>query len=824
MFKKRKKLKITLLVILALLLAGVFIANHYVKKNGYRNLWHFVKTWTSNKSLASDAKYETLEINIEPEDFEKLEAVRQKALKRGVLIDESGSYINAKLKHNGKKIKAKLRLKGHMTDHLQDKKWSFRIKTKKGDAFMGMKIFSIQHPGTRNYAYEWVYHQMMKQEGIIALQYDFINVKVNGEDWGIYALEEHFGQELVQRNKRPAGPVFRFNPDMYWAWRVNELEKKMINMETATMQAANIEPYDDDNVYADSVLLSSFQKGLALMESFRKGELKTSDVFDIDKLAKFHAIIDLVGGHHSLDWSDVKYYYNSVTRKMEPVAYESFSVRPANTLCGSYRFTSNKEKQMNELHSAIFSDPVFFERYVSELKRIASKKWLDAFLKKNKKQLNRKLAIVYTEFAHQNFETKPYYRNLKLIEKSLGPLKGIHAFVSELKPDSLFLSVAGIDALPFKLLAVAINGKNYPLEPVYIASKQKNIPVNYVTVRAGLPQPIIKKITSSTPLKLVYEVPGSGTKKETAISPASIESGQGDYFMMEPLLKPTDLSQIDFIQVDQESKIIWVAEGTHTLSATVVIGKGYKVIFKPNTTIDLVSSAGIFSYSPLMVEGSADFPVKFVSSDKTGKGIVILKTSGQSVISNARFESLGGVGGKGGNASLTAYEADLKINNCFFIDNKANDISVYRNKLSIANTTFSGCGNDAAAIHYGQVRMKNCTILNCKDEGVDAVGADMQVEDCSFATIGSCAVLCRSKTDMLFVRSTIKKANTGIEARDAAIINASNCEINDCRVALKASQKGDVFGPAFITAKKLKQSNNKVLKSAEKGSEIKITE
>src|SRR5688572_17352175 len=118
MFKKRRKLKIVLLVFAGMAICGGIFANYYVKKYGYRNLWHFVKTYSSNKSKASDAKFETLEIKIGLNDFAKLEDERNKALERGILIKEGNTYVDAKLKHNGKKIKAELRLKGHMTDHL----------------------------------------------------------------------------------------------------------------------------------------------------------------------------------------------------------------------------------------------------------------------------------------------------------------------------------------------------------------------------------------------------------------------------------------------------------------------------------------------------------------------------------------------------------------------------------------------------------------------------------------------------------------------------------------------------------------------------------
>ena len=35
----------------------------------------------------------------------------------------------------------------------------------KGGGFMGMKRFSLQHPGTRNYLYEWFYQQLSRGEG-----------------------------------------------------------------------------------------------------------------------------------------------------------------------------------------------------------------------------------------------------------------------------------------------------------------------------------------------------------------------------------------------------------------------------------------------------------------------------------------------------------------------------------------------------------------------------------------------------------------------------------------------------------------------------------
>ena len=42
----------------------------------------------------------------------------------------------------------------------------------------------------------------------IKLKYDFVNLYVNGEDLGLYVIEEFFSKQLLERNKRRDGPIF----------------------------------------------------------------------------------------------------------------------------------------------------------------------------------------------------------------------------------------------------------------------------------------------------------------------------------------------------------------------------------------------------------------------------------------------------------------------------------------------------------------------------------------------------------------------------------------------------------------------------------------
>ena len=87
--------------------------------------------------------------------------------------------------------------------HIKDElKSSYRIKVKGDNTILGMKQFSIHHPRERNYLNEWLFHKTINREGLISLRYYFVKIILNGNDLGIYALEEHFERRLLENNLR----------------------------------------------------------------------------------------------------------------------------------------------------------------------------------------------------------------------------------------------------------------------------------------------------------------------------------------------------------------------------------------------------------------------------------------------------------------------------------------------------------------------------------------------------------------------------------------------------------------------------------------------
>src|SRR5436190_12370360 len=214
---KRKKKWLTILVVLAGLLAcGAWVADRALKKRDHPGLRVFLGQWARNYPASFAVEPEELSITVEPAELERLQKVVDAARARGVIIPEDNEYVSATVEGKDGTFKAKIRIKGKLTDHVQGSKWSLRVIAKKDGGFKGMQRFSLQHRGTRNYLCDWFYHRLSQGEGIIALRYGFIRLHFNDEDLGVYAYEEHFGPELLEHNGRLEGPLFRFDPSLFW--------------------------------------------------------------------------------------------------------------------------------------------------------------------------------------------------------------------------------------------------------------------------------------------------------------------------------------------------------------------------------------------------------------------------------------------------------------------------------------------------------------------------------------------------------------------------------------------------------------------------------
>lgn len=546
--------------------------------------------FTSAKNYASSigVNPEKIELIIKSKHFDEIKKQREEAFKVGSIVNDGNRYVPAKIIYKGDTLKVELRLKGHMLDHLQGDKWSYRVKVKNGKTFMGMTRFTLQHPGTRNYTYEWMYHQLMKNDDVVALNYNFINVNLNGDNLGVYALEEHFAQELLEHNNRPPGALIRFNPNLYWIGRIMRDNQKFYFTEEYTNYNGSFpEAYDDKNTFKDSVLRESYLKAQSQLERFKRRELSTSEVFDVKKLASFHAIIDLVGGHHSLDWSDVKYYYNTSSNLIEPIAYESFSAHEIDKISGSYQFY-NPDSAIT-FHNYLFSDKIFFLEYIKALQRISESSYLDEFLLSIDEELKKKLSIIYSEFPYKDFTTDVYYINQRKIKEIIGEKKPFHVFLQKIDSvnNTIEIALGTNSSLPYYLTAIKSGNAKTEIDNKLIFAKKTNQVIQYQPIEIKVDSIFINKLIKGKSTHIYAQLPGLDLIKEIEVFLYPFQ------YLID---QEKTLNKIDnqFI-FSQDSSLVYLPRGEYIFNFNQYIPKNSTLLIEGGTSISLANNAQIIA-------------------------------------------------------------------------------------------------------------------------------------------------------------------------------------------------------------------------------------
>ena len=368
-----------------------FFKRFYKGRTEINNMVYFFPSSLSYflQSLVTDI--DTVRINLNAKRIYRLAYQRKQALEnRG---NTNFTYVPAVMEHHGQSKKVKLRLKGdRKINWAHQDQWSFRVKVRGDNTIFRMKRFSLHKPIAKNYIHEWIFHKMLENEDILSLRYEFIKVILNGKDLGIYALEEHFEKLLLENRGRREGPIIKFNETFGWA---------------SDISLSPIEPFKKKKwVQPDNLKL--LQKAINLLESFRQKKLKVSQVFDVERLAKFFAIADVLGTHHGTVWKSMRFYYNPITSKLEPIGFDGHHGLPDPTHILSSEIGVLKEGHWMHTHSGqwfrlIFNDPdtfdpVFYDYYIKALQTFSHPAYLDSFFSKYHEDFERNMTILHNDF------------------------------------------------------------------------------------------------------------------------------------------------------------------------------------------------------------------------------------------------------------------------------------------------------------------------------------------------------------------------------------------------------------------------------------------
>ena len=323
-----------------------------------------------------DFEIPKFELEIAAEDYQQLEDKRKEALSLGILLTESTDFVPVKIKFNGDNYKSEVRLKGDWTDHISTDKWSLRFDIKGGETIMGMKEFSLQRQETRAGIWAYLIHQLYREQGGISLRYLFVDVVINGQYKGVYALEEGFSKLVVEHSLKRESPIIKFNEDYLWErWAY-------YNSIPRIAYWVNIEPFSVKKTTNSPGLSGYASYGIDLLDRLINNEIDVGDVFDLEMTAKFAAVVDIFASSHGSVWHNFRFYVNPFTGKLEPITFDDSAF--SSGMGGNPLFLFQKN---TELVNQIMTNQHFLDLYFQKLSELSEN--LNVFMESHSKAINQ---------------------------------------------------------------------------------------------------------------------------------------------------------------------------------------------------------------------------------------------------------------------------------------------------------------------------------------------------------------------------------------------------------------------------------------------------
>jgi hypothetical protein len=806
-------------------------------------------TITKNKSFPTYL-LPSFHIEIDTVEMTNLLETRIKAFEAGILQSEDDDWVKGFIFTDGHDMKAKLRLKGDWLDHLHGPKWSYRVKLKKDYSWNRMKVFSVQNPTARLGVNEWFLHQVMMSEGLLTTRYGFMPLTLNGRNMGLYAWEEHFVKQLVESQNRREGPILRFLENALWDTRVKDENGKMNDKLTPVFDVAAIKPFPTGKIVEDSGMFTQYNIAQNLMYQYKKRLRRASEIFNVEMLAKYFAMSDVFLARHSIIWHNQRFYYNPVLCKLEPIAYDCYSdigleEELKNPITGFLQSDMIQPEEFIMVRE-LFNDSVFMKSYIHYLKKYSDVRYLDSVFNDHRKEVNFYDSLVRREYPEQVFFEPNILANAEIIRNTLPAFqqqfdkmkKDKANWVNQVSKRDNYDSVLPAFFAPNLILAY----KEQVIGDSCVLKVQSYFPDQLTILGIGRKSKKIREIVVPAP-KLSASRHGVPVETEFTISN---EEANFLFFTMaksdeifsteinhwpEPDGEPSPLQQLidrypfpdtTFVKeiVDRN---IYVKGGHIVIGHPVMIPSGYRVVFQPGTTIDLIHKAMIITHSPVSMLGREDAPILIASSDSTSNGFVVLQADEKSLVSNTRFESLNTLNYKGWTltGAVTFYESDVDMVKTQIVHNHCEDaLNIVRSNFVVDQCRFEGIFGDAFDSDFSQGQVLHTDFIQIGNDAIDFSGSQILISQVNISGADDKGVSGGENSQLTLEDVTITNCNIGIASKDLSMVEVFNSSVSHCKYGLVLLQKKPEYGPASMMLKNTKISDSEQKMLIELGSSV----
>ena len=702
-----------------------------------------------------------IDVSLSQESLIDLDIQRKKRLQN--LEYEEWKYVNGNLNFNNQKYKIKVRPRGARKLHYIDfNKMSFRIDMRGGRYFQGIEEFNLHKPLLRNYIHEWIFHKMLNENGIFTPNYYFVNLKINGSPRGIYALEETFSKELIERNNNRFGPVFEFDSKV----GVNKDISKalLVYNEKFWLREENKKFYSN---------------ALYVLENF----LKNDDIFhnyvDIEKWAKFFAISDLTRAYHATVKHSVRFFFNPVTAKIEPIPFDghigtgdfiSFLLLDftKSETRGCYWICYEKpfyERFFKNLDGTLRND--FIQKYLETLKKVSDEKYLISFFENHKsyiKKMNNlfyregsKKDLIFYEGISRYFFNKSYY-----FDRALEIKNRINS--ENLKNSIKIKNLAELKNLKF------LNRKNGI--PVYLESLdcgetikiQKYFYLDEI-IKTNIPSNFFCKNGKFLINNKIKNIPIDNSEEFS-------------------IKKKKELN--NFITVQENIMI----QGDYQFKENTIFNKNSKFVVTKNSNIKLNNNIIIFDGSKFDFQGSKNEKINIV-----GPGSLVFKdTEGKITGTILKNLTQTNIFGHILYSGINILNSNILLDEVIIKDIEIEDgINFVHSTAIIGKLIFSNIKFDALDADFSTIKFDQINCQNIGNDCLDTSGSKVSGKKISAYKIGDKALSFGEASNINIEKVNINNSFLALATKDGSNVTIKNFNIEDNKFDIALYKKKEFY-------------------------------
>ena len=745
------------------------------------------------------SQLENVYLNVNQKSILGLEMQRKsRSQNGGELPKEEFNTFPAELVQDNKVFKIKIRTKGVRPIHWKNRdQTSYKIDLLGSERAWGLEEFALQKPITRNYIYEYLFHELLGHVDLLRIKYFFVNLFFNDNNLGVYAVEESFSKELIERQKKRNGPIFGLS---------EELGEYFPNVKF--------------DLYSENFWINEHpqlvENLFSVLNNLKNDKDIINNYFDLDKWAKYFAIIDLAGSYHGLLSKSVKFYYNPTTGLFEPIGYDihkgagifdNFIIldflqetKPnCSYLClhkeWFFKFLKKNEDELN------FQ---FLELYIKYLKEFSDKNFVNKFLEKHENKINTYNSefykekskvdkITYTGLGYFVYDKNYLLKRAELIKSRINSIQLTNVSISKLNNNFLF---EDYQASMFPIKAKFNN-----------CSDQKENKYVYLAGRMKF------KLNNSCKNIILYD----NKEKEINLALEKNIKLSDDITLFQSKELTSLKDNINIIKINQNE---FVLKDNLKITENTILNSNDTLSIYDYPSIDINNNASLIIEGNIVLNNDEKDFIKIYSSDKSGS---IIFRNNIFNLHNIHFNNLskpyidnyilyGGV---------NFVDTKVALKNIVVTNSNEEDaMNIINSNSEIFNIKFENIFADALDIDFGKSSFSKISCFKINNDCLDLSGVNVNGSDISVEKSKDKAISIGENSFVKIQNLNLNQNNVGVAVKDGSISNLTNfsTEGNNFDVLLFNKKKEfnkpslNIFNYSNLNLTKILQSEGTNLK------------